>query len=130
MNTDRFRRLVSLALIASVLWPPAVRAATVTLKPGMRIGVDVARRGHLVGTIRTVEATGFRLQPDTGDVVFVAFASVTAYLDPDSGVVIALPPRSSGPPWAKAAVITAAVVIGLAVLTHGMFPGCLFARCD
>jgi hypothetical protein len=117
MNPDRFRSIVAIALIATFLWPSAVRASNrFEVTTGTHLVVRLASGHEVVGTVGRVDRDGFSLQPDTGNRVYVTFRSVVVYLDPDTGKVIGFPTVTDGSLEKKIA-ITAAVVIGLIVFS-------------
>jgi hypothetical protein len=112
--------MVALALVVAVLWPSAARASDAArLKPGVRIAVELVSGPPVAGTVRSADGGGFIVQPNAGEPVFVAFRSVLAYLDPDTGKVIAQP-RIADTRVLKATVITAVIVGGLLLAVHSL----------
>ncbi len=122
MKADTFRRIMALVLVVMVLSTSAVRASdAVTLKPGARIAIELVSGPPVTGTIRTVEPGGVIVQPDFGEPVFVPMRSVAAYLNPDTGKVIAFP-RAVNVHVVKTVCITAAIVGGLLAILHATVP--------
>jgi hypothetical protein len=135
------RRFCALALAITVMGtaqpasaqePPRIELRD-RLNRGEAISIELKNGRRVTGTVGDTQWDGFWVEHQADPASFVRFRAARAILDPDTGALIGIAAhgRDGVPRWViVATLVTAGVVVGLTVATHGMFPLCLFQRCD
>ena len=105
-----------------------------SLNRGDRIAIELANSEQLTGIVGARLNEGFEIQlPNSAGTRFIKYRDVRALLDPDTREVVGYPTFSPDPVdrrWVGPVVISLAVVGVLALLTRGLFPACVFQRCN
>ena len=90
-----------------------------TLSHGDRVWVVLNAGRRIAGVVGDRSTDGFSVEQEGGAEVLVKYRTVMALLDPGTGAVVGVPAHRHVASWVKAAILTGAVVGGLAILGYG-----------
>ena len=108
----------------------STRRAPDVLVSGVQISVELRDGQQLSGTVGELAAAGFWIEHPPLKRLFIRYIEYDFERDLQTGFVIGRPSAyTPSRRLLKVILITAGVIVGLAIATHGVIPGCLFGRC-